>query len=475
MIAYCKDVNKRLPCVFELCIWVIFAIAYIYSILAFAGFWDEPSAKLVSWLSLLISLLIFYLYKKAPNLVLFGLSFVLLLYTIVSQFGLGTIYYLLGPEHMSQYDWYILRFLHSDQYVRSVLLSIIAIQSYTMAACLGSSQCSKPRQTKQAPRLETQEIESTLIVHTGLLFLAVAIIYFFMQITTGRISLTQDYVVYFETVVTDNSLHSFILIIYGAGIAYVVSAGTSSRLKLGLCLFAIIAILMFTIGSRSGVIYAGMACIGVSRYRKIRIHPLLILSIILLIFIFLPLISSTRLGGLKGGIHASSFSFTDAFVETGMQIRLNVYILEDFASGTRDYLNGLSYYNPLINILDNLVPWVSLRLGEVSDFNFSERFPGYGFSQVTESYANFGLIGVISFFSLMGYWVAKIETAVLRPPELALLSSIVLILINASRNRFAFVFGQVLIMCVLYWGLKWLSKSSLLRKERLPNPHRKIH
>lgn len=470
LIAFCKDYNKRLPTMFELCFGFIFAVTYIYAILAFIGFLNEPSHYIVSWISILVCLAVFYIYKKASSLVMFGLSFVLILYTIFSQFGLGIIYFLFGAEHISQYDWYVLRFFQSEQYSRAVLLSIVAIMSYAAAAYLGSLRGSKAKRTKQPRHLSALENESTLIVRLGLVFLAAAIVYYSIQLATGRINLSQNYMHFFDTMVTDNSIYPYIVAAYGTGIIYVLSAGKSSGIKLGLCLFAAVAVLMFTIGSRSGVLYAAMACVGVAHYRKIRIPIYFILLMLFVVFIVLPFISFARTEGVLNGSHYYNLSLMDTFAETGMQIRLNVYILEEFAAGTRETIKGFSYYNPLVNILDNFFPWVSIRLNEVSGYNFATQYTGLGFSQVAESYANFGLPGVIAFFSLMGYWISKIESYVLSPAKLALFSGIVFVFINASRNTFAFVPGQVLIMCALYAGQKFLLRPALFRTTKALSP-----
>ena len=127
-----------------------------------------------------------------------------------------------------------------------------------------------------------------------------------------------------------------------------------------------------------------------------------------------------------------------------MQIRTSVYVLDDLQNGVYTFLYGKSYYQPIINMitpfLDHTTATDHIRL----------MYKGYGFNQVIEGYLNFGILGVIGYFGIVGYLLAKWENIIVNKMRLAYIGTITCILINATRNYFAFVPGQIVIVSIIY-------------------------
>ncbi|MED0992694.1 O-antigen polysaccharide polymerase Wzy [Bacillus nitratireducens] len=439
-------------------LWIAMISVFLYCLFVFIGFFPIPSTLEISWISVGICIVCLYILKQNKKIATFGLTSVLLIYTIFTQFGLGTIYYILGPEHVINYSDYTLRFLFSNQYVQAVILGLIAIMTYTIASSLGTIGEGSIAKRLSNSKKDDSNLEAKYAVWIGYLLLIIVLFYLLFQIAIGKISFSMGYSSFREKIVDASNIYHYILIIYSVGIAYIISAGNKREMKLGIILYSCSAIIFFLTGNKGEVLYATLACIGASQYRGFKIKPSLILFISFILFIFIPLVTGARENGVLGSIDKIGFSLTDAFVEIGMQLRLNVYILEQFVSGSREFIDGFSYFNPLVNIIDRFVPFFNLRLTPPAGFNFNEIFPGYGFNQVAESYVNFGLIGVLTFFFIMGFTISKIESRKMSLLTLAYFTSIVSTLINVTRNSFAFVPGQILMLTILYVGLRLFTK-----------------
>src|SRR5690606_6350585 len=96
-----------------LCNLVLFYI-FIYSLLAFyhlVPLLNNYNVTLFSIIAVIVTLFVF-LNTGSKH----GLSTALLLYTIATQFGMSTVYYLLGPQYLDTFSATTLRFLTSTQY-----------------------------------------------------------------------------------------------------------------------------------------------------------------------------------------------------------------------------------------------------------------------------------------------------------------------------------------------------------------------
>ena len=85
-------------------------------------------------------------------------------------------------------------------------------------------------------------------------------------------------------------------------------------------------------------------------------------------------------------------------------------------------------------------------------------FSGMGFSQVAEGYLNMGIFGSVLVFVIQGYIWGKMEFRYMNSRKLCFVGSVLVILINCSRNTFIFVPGQITVMLILYYVAKMVSK-----------------
>lgn len=385
-----------------------------------------------------------------------GLSAVLFGYLILTQFGMSTIYYLLGSESISSFSSTTLRFLSSNMYPKAIGIGLIAL-----IACFYGLRVAPLFRTKATNEIINEnQLEKELVYYTGILFLAFVLVYLLLFILSGRISIGMSYYAFLDSGIV-NGFYSWILMLYSLGICFIVAVENNSRLKVGVVLFSLSALVFFSTGNRGEVLYATLAAIGIVYYRNNKIKFKQILLIVGLVLIVIPFIRSTRHAGTINSFDYLKINSFDAIAEMGHQLRLSVLILEEFNSGFRNYIYGFSYINPVVNFIDNFIPF-SIRLNSPLDFNFETAFPGLGFSQVAESYANFGVFGVFLYHFIVSFWLRRGELNQLKGLNLAFYGGFLTILINATRNRFAFVFGQLVILTLIRYVLKIASNHKKL-------------
>lgn len=446
--------NTRVREIFNL-LFIFFADAVIWCIALYIllikfDMLAPISNKSITILSVIaVALLIYVFFKKEKH---HGLSAALFMYLIFTQFGMSTIYYLFGPEYLSSFSSTTLSFLESYMYEDALILGILASIGYVYGARLAS----KLKLNYKTENFIENPKENKLVYYTGIFFLLVTLCYFFLFFITGRINFGMSYYSYLSSGVI-NPAYSWILLIYSLGLCFTVSVSHKTNLRLSLFLFGLPAMLLFSTGNRGEVLYATLAALGIVYYRNKKIKLKYILFVIGLVFVIIPFIRNARHIGTLTAFDLITVDAFDALAEMGHQLRLSVLILEEFDRGLRDFLHGFSYINPIINIFDDIIPW-PIRLDAPKDFNFETAFSGLGFSQVAESYANFGTFGVIVYHSIIAFIMRRFERSHLKGARLAYCGGILVILINATRNRFAFVFGQLLILTVVFQIIKLFSK-----------------
>lgn len=446
--------NRRMLRIAILYLDISLIFIFIYSLLVFCEIlpsFNNYNVTLFSIIAVFITLIVFL---KSGNR--FGLSAALLAYTIATQFGMSTIYYLLGPEYLHSFSTITLMFLTSPQYERGVLLGIIAIISYVYGSRVGLMF--KKTEKDNFEIMETKH-ENKIVFISGCMMLIVVFLYLLFYILNGKIYPGMLYGSYLNSGIV-NSYYSWIILIYAIGICFIVSVGNRMQTQIGFFIFLLSAIIFLSTGNRGEVLYAVLGIFGILYYRNEKIKFKYILMVFTILFLIIPFIRVSRHIGTISSFDWLSLDFVEPFAEMGHQLRLSVLILEDFVYGSREMLLGYSYYEPMVNIMDRLIPG-NLRLQPPEDFNFIEAFSGLGFSQIAESYANFGLLGVILFYFLLGFIFRKAEVKQLNGINLAFWGAVLAILINATRNRFAFVPGSIIIVLFLTIGIKLIAHKKI--------------
>lgn len=380
----------------------------------------------------------------------------LLLYTIATQFGLFIPYFFFGRDVLENYNDYTLRFLDSSYLLKSVILGNIAVLIFDIARRIVWSRCNKERfvtYTEQSDNKQSDSISDNScdlkLYFMGAFMLAVVILYFAYNILTGGMALFGTYESFMNSSAYNSSIYSYILILFYAGTIYLASSGKIKNHKLGWILWALLVCIFALNGNKGEFLYALLPVFGIKGLEGQKINIKIVLVGALLVFIVIPTITSLRGVGIVNNISNIELNYFDAFTEMGMQIRTSVYSMENLAIGRFDFLLGKSYWKPIVNIIN---PFSSGTATEL----IRKLYPGYGYTQVIESYINFGVCGTLAFYFIIGYMLGKFETTYKDKLSLAYYGTITCIFINASRNYFAFVPGQILIVTCIYLLTKYI-------------------
>ena len=424
----------------------------------------DVSNVFVSVFSIIVTLLILLTFKLAHGNIL-GLGFVFIAYNLLMHFGFGIIYFLISeePAHDLYASW-TLEFLSSSNYSLAIIISALAFEAFTIAWLVGLK---KPEAVQQES-IEIDEITESRQKYacyvSGILLLLVVLLYFGYLIFTGRLSIDMTYDEYRHYVMQGNSIYSYVLVLYSTGLLYVVSSFDNNKRWFGIVLFAITAIILLLTGNKGEVLYAVLAALGVMGFQRKKLNYKIVALLCVIMFVIIPVVTATRSMGVRNEFSLELASFTDSFLEIGMQIRCLVYSIDGVAHGAYSYMHGYSYLRPVLKILGYIVfPLRNLPDPSVDLSSSNSDFHGYGFTQVAEGYLNFGIFGAILFFVILGFILGRLEFKKMNTLKLSFVGSVLAILINCSRNSFIFVPGQIIIMAIICFATKIISTMNARR------------
>jgi hypothetical protein len=163
------------------------------------------------------------------------------------------------------------------------------------------------------------------------------------------------------------------------------------------------------------------------------------------LFVIIPFVTQTRSSSVLDSINEIGLNFLDPFIEMGWQLRTVEKVVNWFNNGEKLGF-GISYFAPLQRIISSFTFGIIPRI-PISNvpWAFGERLPGWGFSQIAESYYNFSYLGPFIFYSFQGVFSIVAENEYYNIYKRAWFSSITVILMILTRNRFSFVPGQIVL------------------------------
>jgi oligosaccharide repeat unit polymerase len=444
--------------------WVIWSILTLYCVLVLNSLIPMPSDYVVTLITLFVFALI-NIYPKSieqDNVALFGLTHVHIIYASLGAFGLAWVYYFFGRDEALKYNsiGVINAIFGSSNYGKALILSSLSFLCYELAVEIGRKNFRIKRNrvtilSKKVDNYQENSMERTLSI-LGLVFLSAFLIFILFMMVTGRLSLRMSYQAFMERV-SSNDIYTTLIMLYSVGICYIIACGKGAIRTVGLVIYGLIAVVLLLTGNKGEVLYAVLACVGVVRRQGKKINARMVIGAVVLVFIIIPFITTTRSSGVMNSISGITANFTGFFNEVGGQLRCTTRVLDQFDSGSRQYIWGFSYYNPIINIIDRLVPFMNLRISAPDSFDFKQAFASWGFNQVAEGYANFGTVGSCAYFFITGLFLSSREhRSDLTNAEIAYYGSLCSVLINVSRNKFAFFWGQAVILTLIFVLVKWV-------------------
>ena len=427
--------------------WSIWTIVLLYIFLLWIEILPYPSELVLTFLTIFDFLFISFFFYLHTSFKCFSISHVHFIYAAMGAFSVGWVYYIVGSSSVVYGSDSTARFIDSSYWVSrfyspSIVLSMLAFHFYPIGCLLG---CYSNRHDHINYRKNTRTEKA--IGNLGLFLLVISAASFLYLMYIGVFYIGMVYEKY-RLLLDMFPFLSLIVLFYSIGICSVVACGNKNQLKIGWALFLLTAFFYFSTGNKGEVLYALLSVIGIMVYKGLKMDWRLIGAIAVLAFVVIPFITASRHSGVISGNIGMTFSPTALFVEIGTQIRCTVYMLDDFYNNTRDYIYGYSYYSPILNILDHIIP--GLRMEVPPSFDFKDSFATMGFNQIAEGYANFGAFGGVLYFLAVGFYLGRNESKKLSPVRLGLVGSICSEFINVSRNKFAFFWGHVLIIYMLY-------------------------
>ncbi len=457
--------------------WGVWFSVFLYCFLAIYKIIEMPSPVVATILSVIVFCIIniYPIDNRSNSISLLGLTHVHILYTSLSSFGLAWIYYFWGESEAlkSVSSGVISSIFYLPTYSKAIILSSLAFLCYSFAVNINIRNYDNKKlyndfsiELYYENKINNFEKHFQMfLAWTGVFFIFMFFLFIMVMILTGKISLKMSYTTFMERV-SSNDIYSYLILLYSVGICYIIACAEGNVKIIGLALYTVVAIVLLITGNRGEVFYALLACLGMVRRKGKKLNWKIIIGLLIIVFVFIPFISQNRSNGVINELSKITVSFTGFLAEIGGQLRCTTVVIDQFENGSRSYLYGYSYYNPIINIFDRMIPFVNLRISQPSSFNFKEIFASWGFNQVAEGYANLGVLGSCLYFYITGSYLAKCENNKgLHNSDLAFYGSICAVLINVSRNKFAFFWGQILIILFIYYFIKIICNRLLINKK----------
>lgn len=375
-----------------------------------------------------------------------------------------------------------LRWLGSD-YLSSAL-NLCALAFAIFASGVGLAMVHRQNHSRNVPNnrgsqgLPIKTQTSTLLLLTGIAVQLVGLVmlaFGIIQLGIFAIPYGESYLVRLES---DPRLFGVGYSVALAGI--VIAAASASNRQIGyVALFGSLALSpLFFYGFR-GHIIVYMICLLIIWYRKDPARAVKVGTIaVILVILINPAVKEARqpYGSLRSALASLSLSPLYLLMEMGGSLYPFVATLQEMAaSGENPYWYGRSYLMALRRVVPNIsLSWQSPErfedlapgawiTNQVSPWVF-KRGGGIGYSGVAEPYLNFGVPGIIGFFLILGYVLARVDTVVTQKHDLYVTAAVMCAfaaLLWTTRNSFTNFVRPATWPLVVIYGVKLLTSRRL--------------
>jgi hypothetical protein len=289
----------------------------------------------------------------------------------------------------------------------------------------------------------------------------------------GLVVLFQNYGAFRDDVLNDTFNLGRFLIALGSGFALV--GASRQRWYWSLAPFAVVGVSLLMTGNRGEVFFPLLTYLAILPKKGIRLPRTLLIAGVIATLVFIPVINQVRSVGLGSiGNAQVQASWQDPFIEMGYAVRTIVVTYAYVDSGALDFVHGGSYWLPVERQLALVLPFFFERGDVSSDVRNTKIFtPTMGYSPVAEGYYNFGFLGSILFFTLIGFLLGMLDKKSARSHYLLAFCVLILfLLIENVRNSFISIPGRVLLGVALMGAIWFLD--GLHTKRRQPWTRRPI-
>ena len=260
---------------------------------------------------------------------------------------------------------------------------------------------------------------------------------------------------YLQAIAEYGALLGVIWLALGCGLVLSVTGRTGWLRTAATASFGLLAMVVLPMGLRGEVMFRGVAAmVAGARCGRI-LNPIKATALLLALLALIPIVREVRqtgLRGLPGAVLEPRIS--EAFAEMGGSLHPVEKVVRWRAEGDPLEL-GRSYWAPIERAAARLLPGVSSVAADndlrIANVLVSDRVGAIGYSPVAEAYRNFGSLGVVIVFVIIGAGVAMLDTIRSRRTAVLTLAIVYGPLLVNIRNSFVSVpahwaFGVALIL-----------------------------
>jgi hypothetical protein len=243
------------------------------------------------------------------------------------------------------------------------------------------------------------------------------------------------------------------------GLCIAVAGASKQRLRLTFLCAGVWTLTLFYLGFRGPALIASLIVYTVALKKGTKIPQWFPWLAAVCLLVAIPIVGVIRDQPLNDRMVDRSLNILDAPAEMGESLR--PLVETEALIGPADYRHGKTYWLALKGIVPNLaLRWEAPATELVDDLPPShwitavvepwtfKNYGGIGFSAVAEPYMNFGLIGVVLYFVILGFLLVRLEQASIRNSyALASWGLILGPLLWTTRNDFSNFFRPAI------WGL----------------------
>ena len=399
---------------------------------------------------------------------IFGPAFILILYTVLSCFGNDILVLLLGRPRFLR----VIASSHAYLAYYNLANALFYVGCFSWLMGISYDGPGLIRRTEKSGSKELTDFEINLYLKVTLAIIWAYVVWWALMLTTGQTSLT-NYAEIRSWLSTKPVQMYLLRLSWVAMPTYMYFASKRSQLiQFSIPVLLMTAVLLLT-GNRNEIMYPLATCVGVYIWKrrlvaeKRAIPIVLIIAVVLMIFVISPMISSTRkIGFGLSTLLSGSYGFVNALSEMGKQINPFSIILFAIDSGRYAFQYGMTLFVPIISLVSlNLIFGTSLYhtvynptlvLNQLNHY-------GLGFSYITEAYINFGLLGIIILFLLLGRYCGASENVTNKGKKTLIYFQIMPLLMLWSRNVFGLNFIIVIFVIILNIAIRLMSE---IREQR---------
>jgi hypothetical protein len=260
---------------------------------------------------------------------------------------------------------------------------------------------------------------------------------------------------YLDATAEYGALLGVIWLSLGCGLVLSVTGRTGRLRMAATAAFALLSMVVLPMGLRGEVMFRGVAAMVAAARCGRFLKPIKAAALLVALLALIPIVREVRQTGLRGLPEAVlEPRISEAFAEMGASLHPVEKVVRWRAEG--DPLDlGRSYWAPIERAAARLLPGVTSVAADndlrIANVLVSDRVGAIGYSPVAEAYRNFGSLGVVIVFVLIGAGVAALDTIRARGTAVLTLAIVYGPLLVNIRNSFVSVpahwaFGVALVL-----------------------------